>query len=217
MGNVKCAIQPTRQNRVTIDTMKGATTRGKIPLSDRPTIVARYESGESIASISRSFGCTAPAIRYLIKRAKGTLSRDNETGHRRIPGGHALPSGLEITRTLTPALGRNHFRSPLGNIKNARSENFDRSLRDRISGDVAAFLVALDAATSELSRLNIETLVQATDRLLQACARTRMALDRLRTAPSKPGAASGGRSKRLPHPAAGKARRQRGKAAAKSG
>lgn len=195
--------------------MKGATTRGKIPLSDRPTIVARYESGESIASISRSFGCTAPAIRYLIKRTKGTLSRDSEAGSRRMPASRALTSTLEIARTIPATLGRKDLISPLGNIKIAGSGNFDRSLRDRISGDIAAFLVALDAATSELSGLNIETLVQATDRLLQACARTRMALDRLRTTPSKFGAAAGRGSKRSQRPPASKGRRQRGKAAAK--
>lgn len=191
--------------------MKGATTRGKIPFSDRPTIVARYESGESIASISRSFGCTAPAIRYLIKRTKGTLSRDNEANSRRIQAGSALPSTFEA------ALGRKGISLPLRSIGKGGAGSFDRSLRDRISGDIAAFLVALDAATTELSRTNIETLVEATDSLLQACARTRMALDRLRTPASKVRPASVRPSKTSERPETNRRRRHRGKKAVKTG
>lgn len=193
--------------------MKGPTTRGKIPFSDRPRIVARYEGGESIASISRSFGCTAPAIRYLIKRTKGTLSRDNEAGTRGTPNGTpkasspALSSTLEILRAASLPLGRTALGAPVRTIQKAGSDNFDRSLRDRISSDIAAFLVAFDAARRELSHLNIETLVEATDRLLQACARTRMELDRLRTLPSKVKPVSERESKKSALPEAHRRRR----------
>lgn len=196
--------------------MKEATTRGKIPLSDRPTIVARYEGGESIASISRSFGCTAPAIRYLIKRTKGTLSRGSEGSRRATPPSPALPSTLQMVRAAAAPFGRTDVGASVTTTKKAGSENFDRSLRDRVSGDIAAFLVALDAATLELSRLNIETLVEATDRLLQACARTRMELDRLRTLPSKVRPVSNRESKNSERPAANRRRRQSGKTAVKS-
>jgi hypothetical protein len=192
--------------------MKEPTTRGKIAFSDRPGIVARFESGESIASISRSFGCTAPAIRYLIKRTKGTLSRTNEAsspdGTPKAPRS-ALPSTLEILRAASLPLGRTDLGAPVRTIKKAGSEIFDRSLRDRISSDIAAFLVAFDAATRELTRLNIETLVEATDRLLQACARTRMELDRLRTLPSKvrPVSDRESKSKKSERPEANRRRR----------
>ncbi len=193
--------------------MKGLTTRGKIPFSDRPRIVARYEGGETIASISRSFGCTAPAIRYLIKRTKGTLSRDNEARTRGTAHGTpkapspALSSTLEILRAASLPLDRTVLGAPVRTIENAGSEIFDRSLRDRISSDIAAFLVAFDAATRELTRLNIETLVEATDSLLQACARTRMELDRLRTLPSKVRPVSDRESKRSERPEANRRRR----------
>lgn len=170
--------------------MNGLTTRGKIPVADRPGIVARYESGESIASISRSFGCTAPAIRYLIKRTKGTLSRDNEARRRGTHGSAPKTSspGLSALDILRPASfpqAGNNVRASAKAIGKSGSGNLDHALRDRITGDIAAFLVAFDAATRELSRQNIEILVDATDSLLQACARTRMELDRLRTLPSK--------------------------------
>lgn len=197
--------------------MKGPTTRGKIPLSDRPTIVARYESGESIASISRSFDCTAPAIRYLIKRTKGSLSRDSDASGRRTPASPALLSTLGIARTGAAAFSRNDLESSVRTIGKSRSGNFDRSLRDRISGDIAAFLVALDASTLDLSRLNIETLVEATDRLLQACARMRMELDRLRTLPSRVRPVSDREPKKSERPVANRRRRQSGKATVKSG
>jgi transposase-like protein len=169
----------------------GPITRGKIAFSDRPRIVARYESGESIASISRSFGCTAPAIRYLIKRTKGTLSRDSETGTRGAsaraanPPNSALSSSLDILRTTSVPLGRTDLGASGRTIAKAGSTDLNRSLRDRVSSDIAAFLVAFDAATRDLNIVNIDTLVEATDRLLQACARTRMELDRLRTLPSR--------------------------------
>jgi hypothetical protein len=40
----------------------------KIPQGKWNAIAARYQSGESISEIARSYGCTPPAIHYILKR-----------------------------------------------------------------------------------------------------------------------------------------------------
>ncbi len=46
----------------------------KIPQGDWNAIAARYQNGESISKIARSYGCTPPAIHYILKRSGGRLS-----------------------------------------------------------------------------------------------------------------------------------------------
>jgi hypothetical protein len=40
----------------------------KIPQGEWNAIAARYQGGESISKIARSYGCTPPAIHYILKR-----------------------------------------------------------------------------------------------------------------------------------------------------
>src|SRR5882724_1304538 len=40
----------------------------KIPQGDWNAIAARYAQGESISRIAQSYGCTPPAIHYILKR-----------------------------------------------------------------------------------------------------------------------------------------------------
>lgn len=42
----------------------------KIPQGDWNAIAARYAQGESISRIAQSYGCTPPAIHYILKRSK---------------------------------------------------------------------------------------------------------------------------------------------------
>ena len=42
----------------------------KIPQGEWSAIAERYSRGESISSIARHYGCTAPAIHYILKRRK---------------------------------------------------------------------------------------------------------------------------------------------------
>jgi hypothetical protein len=42
----------------------------KIPQGEWSAIAERYSRGESISSIARHYGCTAPAIHYILKRNK---------------------------------------------------------------------------------------------------------------------------------------------------
>jgi hypothetical protein len=54
-----------------------AATRGaamsKIPQGEWNAIAARYQNGESISKIARSYNCTPPAIHYILKRSGGRL------------------------------------------------------------------------------------------------------------------------------------------------
>jgi hypothetical protein len=42
----------------------------KIPQGEWDAIAARYAQGEAISRIARSYGCTPPAIHYILKRSK---------------------------------------------------------------------------------------------------------------------------------------------------
>ncbi len=55
----------------------------------------------------------------------------------------------------------------------------DRALRERVDGDISAFLAAFDAALAEDTIESRAELREATDRLLRAGARTRIELERL--------------------------------------
>src|SRR5205085_497874 len=50
--------------------MDRSSKRGKIPQSDWPLIMARYEAGETLASIARTYDCSPPAISYVVSRSR---------------------------------------------------------------------------------------------------------------------------------------------------
>ena len=51
--------------------MEKAGKRGKIPQSDWPLIMGRYEAGETLSSIARTYDCSPPAISYIVSRSRG--------------------------------------------------------------------------------------------------------------------------------------------------
>jgi transposase-like protein len=51
--------------------MEKSGKRGKIPQSDWPLIMARYEGGETLSSIARTYDCSPPAISYIVSRSRG--------------------------------------------------------------------------------------------------------------------------------------------------
>jgi hypothetical protein len=55
--------------------MEKSGRRGKIPQADWPAIMVRYEAGETLASIARTYDCSPPAISYIVSR-----SRDRRAG-----------------------------------------------------------------------------------------------------------------------------------------
>lgn len=50
--------------------MERSSKRGKIPQQDWPSIIARYEGGETLASIARTYDCSPPAISYILSRSR---------------------------------------------------------------------------------------------------------------------------------------------------
>ena len=50
--------------------MEKSSKRGKIPQHDWPSIISRYESGETLASIARTYDCSPPAISYIVSRSR---------------------------------------------------------------------------------------------------------------------------------------------------
>ena len=158
--------------------MGSTREKGKIPHSEWPKIVARYNGGETIASIGRAYSCTAPAIRYIVKRS-GTLKSEPS---RRRTASRLNPSRQDaaqleslsaagdsgVPRLAAARLGRTGGRQILG-----------AELRRRVGGDVASFLVALDQAVLDGSVESIANLQEATDRLMRSTARTRLELERL--------------------------------------
>jgi hypothetical protein len=155
--------------------MKRRQEKGKIPHSEWKTIRARHAGGESLASIARSFDCTAPAIRYIVNRH----AMDAQTGTTEeitsppFPATHPAPSADTATKT--------------GEAASLAPAHAIQDIGERITGDFASFLVALDAVTEQLSERTLGLLRDSTDRLLRATARVRIEIDRI----EKPGMRAG--------------------------
>ena len=60
--------------------MDRSNKRGKIPQRDWPAIMARYEAGETLASIARSYDCSPPAISYIVSRSRARGVAPNAIG-----------------------------------------------------------------------------------------------------------------------------------------
>jgi hypothetical protein len=158
------------------------TTRekGKIPHTEWPKILALYSGGTTIAEIGRRYGCTAPAIRYIIRRngmlkgdANGKLQPVGAAAKGRPNTQHPRStSGLATSRVadMPP------FASPGGL---APADVLGPNLRRRLSGDISSFLVSLDQAIVSGSRKSLMNLVEATDVLMRVAARTRIEIARL--------------------------------------
>src|SRR5215472_5214526 len=60
--------------------MEKSNKRGKIPQSDWPLIMTRYEAGETLASIARTYDCSPPAISYIVSRSRNKPASEAPTG-----------------------------------------------------------------------------------------------------------------------------------------
>src|SRR3954465_9465833 len=67
--------------------MEKSKKGGEIPQSDWPLIMARYEAGETLASIARTYDCSPPAISYVVSKSRARQPARE--------GSEASPSGLE--------------------------------------------------------------------------------------------------------------------------
>lgn len=158
--------------------MEAKSEKGKIDRSEWQNILGRYESGETIARISRDYDCTAPAIRYIIKKC-GKLGQGGSAKSRVEP----LPDqggGMRLPQDPPPAklsYAKAVKRAPQTPTKMTGSAMLDSHVLTRVTGDIAFFLVALDRA--EASDPESLTVLQgATDSLMRAIARIRIELDR---------------------------------------
>src|SRR5215472_10843694 len=75
----------------------------KIPQGEWDAIAARYARGESMSRIARSYGCTPPAIHYILKRSKQRTAPDIQQPLRPAP--QALSSLVHRPVQSPDALG----------------------------------------------------------------------------------------------------------------
>src|SRR5271166_6837385 len=71
----------------------------KIPQGEWSAIAARYAKGESVTRIAQSYGCTPPAIHYILKRNKLRPAHNHEL---RVNGKPDLPT-RSLTGEIRPA------------------------------------------------------------------------------------------------------------------
>jgi transposase-like protein len=72
----------------------------KIPQGEWNAIAARYAQGESISRIAQTYGCTPPAIHYILKRNRQRTAQKVE---QRLNGRSELPATSARKASQTPA------------------------------------------------------------------------------------------------------------------
>jgi hypothetical protein len=138
--------------------------RGKIARDEWPKIAARFHNGETLTEIGRSYNCTAPAIRYIVARTSTSGAKAKKMGRDKLEKIAVIASAEYRRSTRIGGFAPN---SPM------------RDLWGRVNTDLATFLAGIDSLASDDSDANYEALLEATDRLLWASARTRLELERL--------------------------------------
>jgi hypothetical protein len=79
----------------------------KIPQGEWSAIAARHARGETIARIAHDYGCTAPAIHYILKRQKermGSVAADVEGGMNTAVPAATTPAGPSPISRPAPQL-----------------------------------------------------------------------------------------------------------------
>src|SRR6266566_4430667 len=118
--------------------MANPRAKGKIPHGEWPQILAKYAGGETIAQIGRDYGCTAPAIRYIIRRSGRLKGESGRKGLR-----------LRASSSGTPGRDDRGFAAPLPHRAAPAGQGTSATLLGpqlltRVTGDVVSFLAALD-------------------------------------------------------------------------
>ena len=112
----------------------------KIPHGEWNAIAARYAKGESITRIAQSYGCTPPAIHYILKRTRQRATHNLE---------QPLDGRSETPRALTPRLAQSRAASDIPPPIDSRHEAPDatRLAADKSTPSTAApsaLLVVID-------------------------------------------------------------------------
>lgn len=89
--------------------MERSSKRGKIPQGDWPSIIARYEAGETLASIARTYDCSPPAISYILSRSRArasvaALAATSSAGNPAVAPPHGGGSLFDGAAPSTPAI-----------------------------------------------------------------------------------------------------------------
>jgi len=175
----------------------------KIPQGAWNAIAARYENGESISNIARSYGCTPPAIHYILKRNRRLPAEAvrQPTERRQAAAAAAAPApdptaaprqpAGKFDRTApAPALVRASVPVPAATPQQpagkpdhiapaAPAPGLDSELHHRAEAAIEIFRTSFDAALMEGSPGVRERLRQAASDLMRVAARTTIVLDRL--------------------------------------
>lgn len=112
--------------------MEKSSKRGKIPQSDWPLIMVRYEAGETLSSIARTYDCSPPAISYVVSRSRARgpaatsqavasaaiaatepqLIKSNSSGSAAPNGGARAPALPEATGPIEATARNEHAVQP---------------------------------------------------------------------------------------------------------
>ena len=156
-------------------------SKRKIDRDEWSAIIARHSTGESLTSIARGYGCTPPAIRYVVRQGRKSEAHgeDDQAGAASAPIGHEEESGRLHANSvsLLPPARPVGFSATRPEVE-SRKEGFNFSLREAMTLEVSALLVAFDAVVARPSAEAFDQLRSATDRLLRAAARIRIELER---------------------------------------
>jgi hypothetical protein len=181
----------------------------KIPQGEWSAIAARYEKGESISGIARGYGCTPPAIHYILKRhrqAPATAVRPLTPAQPAAASAASIaayapeptpPGRIAEHYTQSPVLVR--ASPPLGAAYSPPAEKpdqrpaappptpgLDSELHTRAEAAIAMFRSSFDAALMEGSPGVRERLRQAAADLMRVAARTTIVLDRVTSGSERP-------------------------------
>ncbi|MGH7113235.1 MAG: hypothetical protein ACREE9_01930 [Stellaceae bacterium] len=100
--------------------MEKSSKRGKIPQQDWPSIIARYEAGETLASIARTYDCSPPAISYIVSRTRARSAASEVLGQTAPSAAEpqlVKASGPEAPVTGIPAGDDLHSRPASGEVR----------------------------------------------------------------------------------------------------
>jgi hypothetical protein len=185
----------------------------KIPQGEWSAIAARYEKGESISGIARGYGCTPPAIHYILKRHRQLPSTPVMPLTRARPGAAAAATVAAYAPEPTPPgriTGKSEHYAPPPVLVRAGppfaaaspppagrpdqrpalpppTPGLDSELHTRAEAAIAMFRSSFDAALMEGSPGVRERLRQAAADLMRVAARTTIVLDRVTAGTERPG------------------------------
>jgi hypothetical protein len=157
----------------------------KIARTEWPAIAARRAAGESFASIGRRYHCSAPAIRYIVRQETAAVAHEGYKNEPNAPPRSGRTSlreagGIGRSGAEPSAASRAYDKAVASSPRAAAEAGFDFGLREVMTVEVSAFLVAFDAVVADSAPDAFDRLRGATDRLLRAAARTRIELERVR-------------------------------------